>query len=103
TVGVACDPAGCVAGLAEGGIAAVGLSAEALGDDCRRAAVVVTRFAAPVWCRGPLAVIDRRALARGGAHALYRLPEAAGDGAPAYRIETAFPAGARRPFMPPGP
>ena len=101
TDGVACDPAGCVARLADGRVVALGISAEALADDCRRAMVMVSRFAAPGWCDLPVAVIDRKALAIGGAHALYRLPVTPGNPAAGFRIETAFPAGPRRPFMPP--
>ncbi|HET7717364.1 MAG TPA: ComEC/Rec2 family competence protein [Bauldia sp.] len=100
--GVACDGLGCVARLADGTRVAVGSAPGAFADDCRLAEVVVSRFRAPPWCHDAAVVIDRNALARGGAHALYRIP--AGDGAePGFRIETAFPEGVRRPFMPPLP
>jgi hypothetical protein len=45
-------------------------------------------------------VIDRSALSAGGAHALYAIPDAAA-GSPRFLVETAYPPGPRRPFMPP--
>jgi competence protein ComEC len=46
--GVSCDEAGCVAQLPDGGFVAMALRPEALGDDCTRAAVIVTaRHASP--------------------------------------------------------
>jgi hypothetical protein len=55
--------------------------------------VVIADTDAPPGCGMHVTVIDRRALGRFGAHALY--PENGG-----YRIEMAYPA-LRRPFMPP--
>lgn len=98
--GVACDEAGCVARFRDGTRIAVGASPAAFEDDCRRAAVVVSRHRAPPWCRDSAMVIDRNALAAGGAHALYAIPGAA-PGSPRFLVETAYPPGPRRPFMPP--
>jgi competence protein ComEC len=92
TEGVSCDPLGCVARL-DGAEVALVIRADAFAEDCRRSAVIVSRFAAPAGCAAHALVIDRAALARFGAHALYR----EGDG---FRVETAYPA-VRRPFMPP--
>ena len=98
--GVRCDPLGCVVSANRlGGLVAVARNPAALADDCRLAAVVVSRYAAPPGCSAAATVIDRTALALGGAHALYRLPDD-GGGSPRFRIETAYPP-IRRPFMPP--
>ncbi len=100
--GIACDAAGCVVRLPDGAVVAVGVSAEAFADDCRLAAVIVSRFQAPEWCDRPDVVIDRVALTR-GAHALYRIPGDADGDQPRFRVETTLPpADRRRPFMPPG-
>lgn len=96
----ACDDFGCVVLLADGTRIAVGSSSAALEDDCRLSEIVVSRFVAPSWCGEAATVIDRRALASGGAHVLFRVP-AGNTTETAYRIETAYPAGIRRPFMPP--
>ena len=98
--GVRCDQLGCVATTGDGGVlVAVARNPAAFADDCRLAAVVVSRYRAPDGCASDATVVDKAALAAGGAHALYRLP--AGDGEkPRYRVETAYPA-SRRPFMPP--
>lgn len=100
SAGVACDESGCVARLATGTLVAVGSTADALEDDCRLSGLVVSRYRAPSWCRRSATVIDRQALAEGGAHALYALPDAPA-GEAQFRIETAYPPGPRRPFMPP--
>jgi competence protein ComEC len=100
SAGVTCDDIGCVAILAGGARVAVGSTPDAFGDDCRLAKVVVSRYRAPSWCHGIATVIDGSALAAGGAEALYRLPDGELD-SPQFRIETAFPKGVRRPFMPP--
>ena len=39
--GIACDPAGCIGKLADGGLVAYALTPEALEEDCTRAALVV--------------------------------------------------------------
>ncbi|WP_421723671.1 ComEC/Rec2 family competence protein [Bauldia sp.] len=97
--GVRCDPLGCTAALADGRLVAVSQERAALAEDCRLAAVVVSRFAAPDICATSGAmVIDGPALRAHGAHALFTDDD--GE-APGFRIETAYPAN-RRPFMPVG-
>ncbi|CAN5240780.1 ComEC/Rec2 family competence protein [soil metagenome] len=100
--GVACDGLGCVAPLGAGdALAVVTGRAAGFDDDCRRAAVVVSRLPAPPGCSSLAIVIDRDRLARFGAHALYGTGTDA-KGKPKFRVTTAYPA-ARRPFMPPAP
>ncbi len=97
--GVRCDPLGCVTDSADDTLVAVSLKPGAFADDCRLAAVVVSRFSAPESCADRATVIDGATLARGGAQALYR--RAAGEaGRPGFKVEAAYPP-ARRPFMPP--
>jgi competence protein ComEC len=91
--GVACDAVGCVGHLADGTIVALTDRRDAFADDCRMAGIVVSHFDAPPGCASRALVIDRSALDRFGAHAVY--VESAG-----YRVETAYPE-VRRPFMPP--
>ncbi len=99
TAAVACDPLGCVAPFGEKGArVAVASSIAALEEDCRMAAVVVSRFRAPPGCAA--FVIDGRDVARHGAHALYATGITASD-RPAFRVTTAY-GDVRRPFMPPG-
>ncbi|HEV2559424.1 MAG TPA: ComEC/Rec2 family competence protein [Microvirga sp.] len=62
-----CDPAGCVAITTGGRAVAYVTDRSALEEDCRRAAVVITRLDAP-GCGAPL-VLDRPALLRRGATA----------------------------------
>ncbi len=100
SAGVTCDEDGCVARFLDGTRIAVGSSPAAFADDCRLSGLVVSRYSAPSWCEDAATVIDRKALAEGGAHALYASPGAPA-GSPQFRIETAYPPGARRPFMPP--
>jgi competence protein ComEC len=69
---VRCDPYGCVAPLAGGGIASLVIDARAFDEDCRRAALVVTRLVAPPACRETAAVIDQTVLAATGALTLRR-------------------------------
>lgn len=100
SAGVRCDELGCIAPLADGTRVAVGSAAAALEDDCRLSALVVSPYRAPSWCRRSTTVIDRQDLIEGGAHALYVLPGTPAAGAQ-FHIETAYPSGPRRPFMPP--
>jgi len=66
--GIRCDPAGCVARLADGRAVALSLSAEALIEDCTSAVFVVTARNAPPVCAALM--IDRnRARAHGAAAA----------------------------------
>jgi competence protein ComEC len=64
-----CDREGCVARV-KGLVLAVANSAAALRDDCRRAAILVLRFAGPKGCRPAGTTIDIDDVNRGGAHAL---------------------------------
>ena len=92
--GVSCDEAGCVAQLADGGFVTLALRAEALSDDCERAALVVTVRQAPLSCAAP--VIDQERLRRQGAMALRRTR----DG---FTIEAVRPKGINRPWSPGSP
>jgi competence protein ComEC len=68
--GVSCDEAGCITQLPDGAFVALVLRPEALGDDCARAAVIVTARQAPPAC-GAL-VIDQDRLQKQAATALRR-------------------------------
>ncbi len=63
--GVLCDPAGCVARLADGRAVALSLSAEGLIEDCESAVFVVTARNAPPVCAALL--IDRNGARAHGA------------------------------------
>jgi competence protein ComEC len=65
-----CDPRGCVVTL-NGVVAALAWHRAALAEDCGRVDVVVTPLPAGGGCAGPARVLDRAALADGGAHALW--------------------------------
>ena len=91
--GVSCDDAGCVAGLADGGLVAQSLRADALADDCERAALVVTARQPPKDCAA--SVIDQERLRRQGALALWR--KAGG-----FEVEAVKPRGFDRPWSPAG-
>ena len=73
---VRCDAYGCTAPLAGGGVVALSWDPRGLEEDCRRAALVVTRLDAPAACAETVAVVDRRILAATGALSLTR----SGDG-----------------------
>jgi competence protein ComEC len=91
TEGVSCDEIGCVAEMADGGLVALALRAEALADDCERAALVVSARQAPPACRSP--VIDQQRLRRQGALALRR-------GANGFPVDAVRPTGIDRPWSP---
>src|SRR3982074_999668 len=89
--GVSCDEAGCVVQMANGAFVALALRPEALGDDCERAALVVTaRPAAPAR---PSPVIDQERLRRQGAMALRRTRGG-------FAVEAVRPKGVDRPWSP---
>jgi competence protein ComEC len=69
--GFSCDANGCVAKLGDGALVAVALRPEAFADDCRDAALVVSRHELPAACAAP--GIDRRTLATTGAVSLRRV------------------------------
>ncbi len=99
TEAVACDPLGCVAPLGQNGAKlAVAGSAAGLEEDCRMAAVVISRYPAPAGCDNRAFVVDGRAVARHGAHALFANGKDAA-GRAVFRVTTAYP-DVRRPFMP---
>jgi competence protein ComEC len=89
--GVSCDEAGCVVQMADGGFVALALKPEALGDDCERAALVVTAKPAPSTCVA--SVIDLERLRRHGAIALRRTR----DG---FAVDAVKPGGIDRPWSP---
>jgi competence protein ComEC len=66
--GFRCDDAGCIARLGDGRLVAVVLTPDAFEEDCRRAALVITRRQAPPGCAAT--VIDRGVWQRTGALAL---------------------------------
>lgn len=68
-----CDPAGCVARLPDGRAVAYILRAEALDEDCDRAAILVTRLRVLQACRA--LVLDRERLARNGATTIRLAPD----------------------------
>ncbi|WP_170294764.1 ComEC/Rec2 family competence protein [Roseospira navarrensis] len=68
--GLRCDPRGCVL-VRAGVMVAVAWHRAALAEDCGRADVIVTPLPAPASCGTRARVIDRSALAAGGAHALW--------------------------------
>jgi competence protein ComEC len=92
TEGTRCDPAGCVARLADGRAVALARTAEALVEDCERAAFVVTARNGPPACAA--AIIDRNAARNAGAVAA-RLHGSA------IAIEAARPDTYQRPWTPP--
>ncbi|MHA1598432.1 MAG: ComEC/Rec2 family competence protein [Alphaproteobacteria bacterium] len=65
-----CDDLGCLY-QSKGQRVALVFKQAALAEDCRRADIIVSVIPVRGDCRGPLAVIDRFDLWRGGAHALW--------------------------------
>jgi competence protein ComEC len=92
--GIRCDPAGCVARLADNLIIAIANSVEAFAEDCRRAAVVLSVRDAPPGCSA--LVIDRQATRRTGAVMLRRV----GD---RFEMTVSRPPGYDRPWAPARP
>ena len=89
--GVSCDEAGCVVQAASGAFVALALRPDALGDDCERAALVVTARQAPPACPSP--VIDGERLRRQGALALRRTTSG-------FAVDAIRPKGVDRPWSP---
>ena len=87
--GIRCDQSGCVARLADGRSVALALAADALIEDCDRAAVVVTTRNAPPGCAA--IVFDRNAVRARGAMTV-RLENGA------FTVEAARPATQDRPW-----
>ncbi|MBX3522985.1 MAG: ComEC/Rec2 family competence protein [Xanthobacteraceae bacterium] len=70
--GFSCDAKGCTGRLRDGTLIAIPKNAEALLEDCGRAALVISQRRVPSACAS--AVIDREVLASTGALALQRTP-----------------------------
>lgn len=68
--GLTCDALGCIARL-RGSLVAIDARADALPEDCANARILVTSVSAHHVCRGPEVLIDRRDVARNGAHAVW--------------------------------
>jgi competence protein ComEC len=77
--------------MADGGFVALALRADALSDDCERAALVVTARQAPPSC--PSAVTDQDRLRRLGALALRRTRSG-------FAVDAVKPKGVDRPWSP---
>ncbi len=71
-----CDRLGCVVEMETQRAIAFVHEFSAFGDDCHRAAIIITRLDAPSNCGAPV-VLDRKALAERGATAIRLNPEAA--------------------------
>jgi competence protein ComEC len=89
--GVSCDDAGCVMPKADGALVALSLRAEALADDCARAALVVSVRQPPSSCAA--SVIDRERVQRQGALALRQ-------GRGGFVVDAVRPRGMDRPWSP---
>jgi competence protein ComEC len=92
--GVSCDDAGCVVPMADGSLVAQALRADALTDDCARAALIVTAKQAPPDCAA--AVIDQGRLRRQGTLALWRKGNE-------FAADAVRPKGYDRPWAPMAP
>lgn len=66
----ACDHAGCTIDV-KGASLSVAETAAALDEDCRRADILIVRFALERPCQGPRLVLDLARLQRDGGHRLY--------------------------------
>jgi competence protein ComEC len=89
--GVSCDDEGCVVQMADSAFAALTLKPDALGDDCERAALLVTARQVPSNCAAMF--IDLERLRRQGAIALRRTRNGFG-------VEAVKPKGFDRPWAP---
>jgi competence protein ComEC len=89
--GIACDPAGCIAKLADGRLVSYVFAPDAFEEDCRRAAIVVATRDAPADCDAT--VLGRKQWRDQGALALYR------DGT-GFIVEPARPLSYDRPWAP---
>jgi competence protein ComEC len=67
--GTRCDPIGCTVQLPDGRFVSYLEDRRGFGEDCRRAAIVLSRLAAPPGCAATI-VIDRGFLAAHGASAV---------------------------------
>jgi competence protein ComEC len=67
---IGCDSLGCIVRI-EGHTVAVTRGFEAVAEDCRNADIMLSLVSVATPCPRPRVVIDRPALARGGAHAIW--------------------------------
>ena len=67
---VGCDLSGCIATWVDGRTIALVLEPQALGEDCARADVVITRLYVGARCKGPELVLDGAHFAAHGATAI---------------------------------
>jgi competence protein ComEC len=74
--GARCDQVGCVVEFAGGRAAALVSDRRAFAEDCRRAALIISRLPAPATCKPPL-LLDRTFLAAHGATAIRVTPAGA--------------------------
>ncbi len=88
--GIRCDTLGCIARRRGGEDVAFVLRAEALGEDCAQAVIVVSAVPVRERCKGPKLVIDRFDVSREGAHAVWLENP--------IRVETAQQIRGRRPW-----
>jgi competence protein ComEC len=89
--GVSCDDAGCVVEINGGGFIAQSQRAEAIEEDCDRAALIVAARQPPKDCAA--SVIDQARLHRQGSLALWRTRGG-------FAVEAAKPRGYDRPWSP---
>jgi competence protein ComEC len=89
--GFACDEVGCTARLADGALVATPQQPEAFAEDCRRAALVLTRRTAPPGCTAKF--IDRTIWPHTGAAAFVHTPQG-------FTMTVARPADQDRPWAP---
>jgi competence protein ComEC len=89
--GVSCDDAACVVEITGGGFIAQSQRADAIEEDCERAALIVAARQPPKDCAA--SVVDQARLRRQGSLALWRTR----DG---FAVEAAKPRGFDRPWSP---
>jgi competence protein ComEC len=90
--GARCDPIGCTVPLPDGRVVSYLEDRRGFAEDCRRAALLVSRLSAPADCRASL-VIDRAFLAGHGASAVRALPDR-------LAVATTRRPGETRPWLP---
>jgi competence protein ComEC len=88
--GIRCDEIGCIGRLADGATVALALHSEAVAEDCRRAALVITSRQVPHDCAAT--VIDRTMRNQLGAIALRRIDQS-------WEITPTRPLGHDRPWV----
>lgn len=90
-VGFGCDGFGCILRVGKR-VLAMPISPESAREDCRHADVVITRLRLRDGCPGHALIVDRDALRRGGAHAIWLTGEAV-------RVRSANQQRGRRPWV----